>query len=182
MRYFPLIPRLKLSYADPELAMLYQWHAVNQNETEVTGPVDGTSWKQFREKYPTKMADPQSLLLGLAMDGVSPFKMSGHSTPYSIWPVIVNTYNLPPWLATKHGYCWLVMILPGPDQIPQDKLDTYLRPLIEELLKLWTGVEAIDGSIASDIGPRQFTLRAALFCTMHDWPGLEIYPRQVDSS
>lgn len=113
MQYFPLIQRLKLAYADPELAMLYQWHKDNQNDAELTGPVDAEAWKHLRSLYPAKLGDPRSLLLGLAMDGVSPFCMSGHSTPYSIWPVIINTYNLPPWLATKHGYCWLVMILPG---------------------------------------------------------------------
>ncbi len=118
MRYFPLIPRLRLAYADPELAKLYQWHKDNQNEEELAGPVDAEAWRHLWSSFPAELFDPRSLLLGLAMDGVSPFHMSGRSTPYSIWPVIVNTYNLPPWLATKHGYCWLVMILPGPKQIP----------------------------------------------------------------
>ncbi len=113
MRYFPLIPRLLLAYADPELARLYQWHKDNQNKGELTGPVDGEAWMHLRALFPVELSDPRSLLLGLAMDGVSPFRMSGHSTPYSVWPVILNTFNLPPWLATKHGYCWLVMILPG---------------------------------------------------------------------
>lgn len=113
MRYFPLIPRLLLAYEDSELATLYQWHEYNKNETVLAGPVDGDAWKDLRQRYPRKLSDPRSLLLGLAMDGVSPWNMSGTSTPYSIWPVIMNTYNMPPWLATKHGYCWLVMILPG---------------------------------------------------------------------
>jgi hypothetical protein len=108
-----LIPRLVLAYANPELATLYQWHQDNQNLEELTDPVDGKSWKHLRGKFPVQLADAWSLMLGLAMDGVSPFHMTGHLSPYSIWPVIVNTYNLPPWLATKHGYCWLVLIIPG---------------------------------------------------------------------
>lgn len=131
MRYFPLIPRLLLSFADPELASLYQWHANNQNDGELTGPVDGLAWKTFRAKFPEKMADPRSMMLGLAMDGVSPFRMSGHSTPYSIWPVIVNTYNLPPWMATKHGYSWLSMILLG------DTSQSHLRTCPTELAVPW---------------------------------------------
>lgn len=113
MRYFPLIYRLVLAYADPELARLYQWHKDNGNPDSMTGPMDSAAWRHARASFPTQMGDARSLLLGLAMDGISLFNMAGHSSPYSMWPVIVNTYNLPPWLATKHGYCWLVMILPG---------------------------------------------------------------------
>jgi hypothetical protein len=113
MPYYSLIQRFLLAFEDRELASFLQWHKDNQNNTDLTGPVDGQAWKHLRSTYPAKFDDPRSLLLGLAMDGVSPFRMSGHTSPYSVWPVIINTYNLPPWLATKPGYCWLVMILPG---------------------------------------------------------------------
>jgi hypothetical protein len=113
MRYFPLIPRLQRAFENPHLAKLYQWHNDNQMEGKLSGPIDGTDWKDARTRFLEKMMDPRSLLLGLAMDGVSPFGNGGHSTPYSIWPMMINTYNLPPWLATKHGYAWLSMILPG---------------------------------------------------------------------
>jgi hypothetical protein len=49
--------------------------------------------------FPTQMGDARFLLLGLAMDRILPFNMVGHSSPYSMWPVIVNTYNLPTWLS-----------------------------------------------------------------------------------
>jgi hypothetical protein len=59
----------------------------------------------------------------------------------------------------------------GPTQIPAESLDIYLRPLMDKLQQLWTGVVAVDGSIGMDQGDRRFKLHAALFCTTHDWPG-----------
>jgi hypothetical protein len=112
MHYFPLIYRLVLAYADLELACFNQWHKDNRNLDSMTSPMDFEAWRHAQASFPTQMGDARLLLLGLAMDGISPFNMADHLSPYSIWPVIVNTYNLPPWLATKHGYCWLVMILP----------------------------------------------------------------------
>lgn len=60
----------------------------------------------------------------------------------------------------------------GPSQIPESSLDVYFGPLMDELQKLWKGVRAFDGSRIVNGRPQRFTLRAALFCTMHDWPGL----------
>jgi hypothetical protein len=77
----------------------------------MTGLVDSKAWRHAQASFPTQMGDARLLLLGLAMDGISLFNMVGHSSPYSIWPVIVNTYNLSPWLAIKHGYYWPMMIL-----------------------------------------------------------------------
>lgn len=59
----------------------------------------------------------------------------------------------------------------GPSQIPADSLDIYFGPLMEELQQLWKGVNALDASRSTISGPSHFKLRAALFCTMHDWPG-----------
>lgn len=59
---------------------------------------------------------------------------------------------------------------PGPAQIPHQFLDIYLRPLYKELMLLWRGVQAIDGSVLPG-RTSEFVLHAALFCTMHDWPG-----------
>lgn len=113
MRYCPLVPRLLLAYQNPELARLYKWHATNKLDGSLRGPIEGEAWSHIEEKFPNKFEDPRAVRLALAMDGMCPFGSSGHSGPYSILPVFLTTYNLPPWLATKSGYCWLSMILPG---------------------------------------------------------------------
>ena len=53
----------------------------------------------------------------------------------------------------------------GPSQVPPEKVDTYLAPVVKELNQLWEGVEAID-----DKGP--FTLKAILMWGIHDYPGM----------
>jgi hypothetical protein len=49
----------------------------------------------------------------------------------------------------------------------------YMEPLIDELLKLYyTGVPAVD--VSAPAGFRNFTVKAALLWTIHDWPGKQI--------
>ena len=65
-----------------------------------------------------------------------------------MWPVILTTYNLPPWLCMKEPYIMLTLLIPGPST-PGKDMDLFLRPLVEELEELWKdGVlvrEAVDG-------------------------------------
>nr|GEU81611.1 hypothetical protein [Tanacetum cinerariifolium] len=52
------------------------------------------TWKDFDEKNPEFATDPRNVRLALASGGFNPFKTMNVS--YSIWPVIVILYNLPP--------------------------------------------------------------------------------------
>ncbi|GJS91510.1 retrotransposon gag domain, retroviral aspartyl protease [Tanacetum coccineum] len=67
------------------------------------------------------------------------------SQSYSMWPVILTTYNLPPWLCMKESSFMLTLLIPGPKS-PGKDIDVYLRPLIDDLKDLWAkpGVETID--------------------------------------
>nr|GFC85192.1 hypothetical protein [Tanacetum cinerariifolium] len=56
-------------------------------------PVDGKAWKDFHTKYSDFAAEPRNVRLGLAADGFNPF--GNLSQSYSMWPVILTTYNLP---------------------------------------------------------------------------------------
>ncbi|XP_052185250.1 uncharacterized protein LOC127796886 [Diospyros lotus] len=101
------------------------------------------------------MSKPHNVRLGLASDGFQPFAHS--KTSYSIWPVFLIPYNLPPWMCIKDSNLILSMIIPGPEG-PGDAIDVYLQPLIEELQELWeVGVETFDASIHQN-----FKMHAAL--------------------
>ncbi|GJQ93916.1 hypothetical protein Tco_0005055 [Tanacetum coccineum] len=54
------------------------------------------------------------------------------SPTYSNVPVILTTYNLPPWLCMKESNFMLTLLIPGPKSSGKD-IDVYLRPLIEDL-------------------------------------------------
>lgn len=51
---------------------------------------------------------------------------------YSIWPVIVFSYNLPPNMCMRKEYNFLTLMVPGPYS-PGKCLDVYMRLLIDEL-------------------------------------------------
>nr|GFA45549.1 hypothetical protein [Tanacetum cinerariifolium] len=97
-------------------------------------PVDGRAWKNFDTKYLDFVKEPRNVRLGLAADGFNPF--GNHSQAYSMWPVILTTYNLPPWLRMKESSFMLTLLIPGLKS-PGKDIDVYLRPLIEDLKVLW---------------------------------------------
>ena len=67
--------------------------------------------------------------MGLAMNGVNPFGL--HSTKWSMWPVVLVNYNIPPWLSIKKGHLLLSLIIP--DKRKVKNISVYLAPLIDEL-------------------------------------------------
>nr|XP_043633264.1 uncharacterized protein LOC122604436 [Erigeron canadensis] len=165
MRYFSLTPRLKRLYNSRHTAKDMTWHATGQC-TEVGKmhhPVDGTTWKGFDKRYPDFASEPRNVRLGLAADGFNPF--GNMSVSYSMWPVILTTYNMPPWLCMKESTFMLTLLIPGPKSPGRD-MDIFLRPLVEELKSLWScGVKTQDASTNTT-----FTMRAMLLWTINDFP------------
>jgi len=71
--------------------------------------------------------------LGLCTDDFTPFSISGIS--YSVWPIVVTPYNLPPEMCMTTTYMFLSCIILGPTN-PKNMIDVYLQPLIDELKML----------------------------------------------
>ena len=166
LRYFPIIPRLQRLYKSSHTAKDMIWHATGKctEPGKMQHPVDGGAWKKFDTKYPDFAKEPRNVRLGLAADGFNPF--GNLSQAYSMWPVILTTYNLPPWLCMKESSFMLTLLIPGPKS-PGKDIDVYLRPLIEDLKDLWDlkGVETID--VASG---QKFNMRAMVLWTINDFP------------
>ncbi|XP_021865807.1 uncharacterized protein [Spinacia oleracea] len=145
-------------------ASLMRWHdGKKKKDDTMRHPVDGAAWESFDKEFPEFASDPRNVRLGLASDGFQPFANS--KTPYSIWPVVLMPYNLPPYLCMQQSNILLSMLIPGPKG-PGDAIDIYLQPLIEELKDLWdTCVETFDAATQ-----HHFNLRAALMWTINDFP------------
>jgi len=143
-----------------------RWHHEDvNNDGQMRHPRDSEAWKSFNMSHNEFASEPRNVRLGLASDGFNPFGTM--STTYSIWPVVLMAYNLPPWMCMKQSSIILSMIIPGKKQ-PGNDIDVYLQPLIEELNELWTeGIETYDASLSEN-----FTLRATLMWTISDFPGL----------
>ncbi|CAL1411660.1 unnamed protein product [Linum trigynum] len=140
------------------------WHHENKAGGEVMRhPSDSLAWKSFDGLHQSFSADPRNVRLALASDGFQPFAHS--KTPYSIWPVVLIPYNLPPSMIMKPSNFILSMLIPGPES-PGDAIDVYLQPLIEDLKDLWEeGVTTFDSSKRQN-----FHLRATLLWTINDFP------------
>ncbi|CAM8923534.1 unnamed protein product [Rhodiola kirilowii] len=140
------------------------WHAsLRDDDTRMVHHADGESWKHFDSCYPSFASETRNIRLGLCSDGFSPWGMS--SKQYSIWPVMVTPYNLPPWTCMKKRFMWLTVLILGPSN-PKKRLDIYLRPLLDDLVHLWNvRVETYDTS-----RKQNFMMRAALMWTISDFP------------
>nr|GEZ01152.1 hypothetical protein [Tanacetum cinerariifolium] len=84
------------------------WHATGKctKPDKMQHPVDGRAWKNFDTKYLDFAKEPRNVRLGLAADGFNPF--GNLSQAYSMWPVILTTYNLPPlsgWSGQGYKAC-----------------------------------------------------------------------------
>lgn len=164
LRYFPLRPRLKKLFMSSKTANLMKWHQEGRSKDGKLGhPADSVAWKTFDSLHPNFASDPRNVRLGLASDGFNPYKTI--SSRYSIWPVVLMTYNLAPWDCMKQPYLMLSLLIPGPSS-PKRNIDIYLEPLIDELKELWEkGFETYDAS-----SKQLFQAHAALLWTISDLP------------
>ncbi|GJR79149.1 reverse transcriptase domain-containing protein [Tanacetum coccineum] len=98
--------------------------------------VDGRAWKNFDIKYPDFLKEPRNVRLGLAADGFNPF--DNPSQAYSMWPVILTTYNLPPWLCMKESSFMLTLLITGLKSSGKD-IDTINDFLARSSSSGWSG-------------------------------------------
>ena len=166
LRHFSLVPRLQRMFVSKEAAEETQWHKLKRQpqEKEMSHPADGEAWQDFDRQYPDFVEDARNIRLGLATDGFNPF--GNMNTKYSMWPVIVVPYNLPPWACMEESNFLMTLLIPGPSA-PSKDFDVFLDPLVEDLLQLWKGVRTYDA-----LAGKMFNLRAVVLWCIHDYPAL----------
>lgn len=165
LRYFPLKPRLQRLFMSRMTAVDMRWHKEKRvrEENVFRHPADSKVWEDFDKENEWFSNEPRNIRLGLASDGFNPF--GDMSTMYSMWPVMLMPYNLPPWKCMKDPFIFMSLLIPGPKS-PGNDIDVYLRPLIDELKDLWeNGVETYDV-----VTKQTFQLHTALLWTINDFP------------
>ena len=95
--------------------------------------VDSLAWKNFDKVHPSFAQKSRNVRLGLASDGFNPF--GNMLISYSMWPVVLIPYNLPPWMCMKQKIFMLSLLIHGLTA-PRNDIDIYLQPLIDELNEL----------------------------------------------
>jgi hypothetical protein len=111
----------------------------------------------------TYFGDHRDVALGLSTDGFAPFKRRKQTA----WPLILFNYNLPPDIRFHLEFILAVGVIPGPKK-PKD-MDSFLWPLMQELLRLGKGVAAFDV-----LESTRFALRAFLILVFGDIPAMSM--------
>jgi len=180
-RYTPLIPQLIAYFLNRELNDRMRYRSDGHQKTKastnsyMSDIFDGSHYLGLLEKEVTinghglghtYFSDPRDVALGLATDGVNPWRRRKST----FWPIILYNFNLPPEERFHDNNAICIGEVPGPEK-PKD-MDSFLYPLIQELLKLSIGVRAYDV-----IEKEVFTLRAYLVTVFGDIPAISMLLR-----
>lgn len=169
LRYFPIKPRLQRLFMSSKIASKMRWHKERRLDEEgiLRHPADSLAWKHLDKQFSFFSQDPRNVRLGLASDGFTPWSNLGNS--YSMWPVILSVYNLPPYDCMRATSLIMSLLIPGPTY-PGKDIDVYLQPLIEDLKDLWNvGIETYDICTKET-----FQMHAAVLWTISDLPAYSL--------
>ena len=88
------------------------WHSKNRSTDGIVRlPMDSEARRHIEATWPDFAADPRNLTFGMATDGFSPHGRFG--SQYSMWPIMLVNYNIPPWDAIKKENIILGVLIPG---------------------------------------------------------------------
>ncbi|XP_074373627.1 uncharacterized protein LOC141713976 [Apium graveolens] len=135
------------------------------NDDKMRHPDDSPSWRNIDYRWSAFGSESRNIRLALSADGINPHT-NGLVNRYTCWPVVLVTYNLPPWLCMKRKFMMLSVLVPGPHE-PGNNIDVYLQPLIDDLKKLW---EEGEPNVYDAYSKSYFTLKAILLWTINDFP------------
>ena len=98
---------------------------------------DGDGWKAQQHDEERFFQEARNLLIGLCVDGVSPFAIS--PTAFSMMCLVFQLYNIPADLRKTYENLLIWGIMEG-----KGKPDLVFRVLAEDLAVLWRGVSVFD--------------------------------------
>jgi hypothetical protein len=121
---------------------------------------DGKIWKNFpSESSPFFTPETADSHLGIMinLDWFQPFESSVYSCG-AIYGVICNLLRE---VRFKKENMLTLGLLPGPNEVKLHKINHYLSPIVDELLRFWNGIE---------IPAARRKIRLALICCSNDIP------------
>ena len=112
-----------------------RWHREGRKKDGLMRhPADSPAWKHFDARYKKFSSEIRNVRLGLATDSFNPF--GNMNLSYSIWPIILIPYNLPPWICMQQSNFILSVLVPG-KKSPGKDMDVYMQLTIDDLLECW---------------------------------------------
>ena len=138
-----------------------EWHnKFVRNCSQLSDVYCGRVWNDFLDyKGQPFLSASNSIAFMLNIDWFQPFK---HRV-YSIGVIYLAIMNLPRAIRFKRENIILVGLIPGPSE-PSKNMNTYLTPLVADLLTLWDGVPFSTCDNGTQV------IRCALLCIGCDLP------------
>lgn len=133
-----------------------EWRLRSVEQGILCDVFDGQIWKDFHDF----LSQSFNYALMINVDWFQPFK----HTPYSVGVIYVTVMNLPRHLRYNRQNVILVGIIPGPHE-PSHDINTFLRPMVDELLTFWNGIQLNVHGFSS-----KKLIRCALLCAACDTP------------
>ena len=174
--YMPLIPHLRALVSNCTFAPRLQYradeHANAHKPGTTTDIFDGRHYQSLlgervvvgdRTLPHNYFSDRRDIALGFATDGFAPFKKRKHTA----WILLIFNYNLPPDQRFQKDNILCAGIIPGPKK-PWDA-DSFIYPLVRELLELANGVSAYD-TLSNSL----FALHAYVIASFGDIPAVSM--------
>jgi len=136
LRYFLITLRLQRLFMSSKTIAHVTWHQSHDIVDEVmVHPSDSEGWKHFNNVHPQFSMKTKNVHLGLYINRFNPF--GSFAAFYSCWSVIPTVYKLSTGMCLKPEFMFLSKVIPDPNS-PNQNIDVYLRPLIDELKYLWS--------------------------------------------
>ncbi|KAE8219009.1 hypothetical protein CF319_g7214 [Tilletia indica] len=170
--YMPLLDRLRVMFRNPELSRLLRYRH-ERLEALRTARDTPNKWKDFVFSDVTDgignlhLADelglftaPTDVAISVATDGAQ--LLSNKDS--SVWIITGACLNTPPQLRFRRAHQFVLTIIPGPN--PPGDIESFFRPLMEEMARLSRGDWVWDG-----MDRKWFLLRAYLVGLYADQPG-----------
>ena len=136
------------------------WRSRSTSDTVYGDVYDGEVWRSFLS-YNGKpfLSLPYNYAFSIHVDWFQPYDRTQHS----VGVIYMAVMNLPRTDRFLQENIMLVGIIPGPHE-PSLTINSYLRPLVDELQQLWLGVKLTTSKNVSVFA------RAALICVACDIP------------
>lgn len=114
-----------------------QWRGREQIDDHLFDIYDGKAWNDMKGSDGRRFVnDKRSLMLSLNVDWFQP---SEHMQ-YSVGAIYLCINNLPRSCRNKLENCVLVGVMPGPKEQTAQQIGHYLKPMVNELKKLYQGI------------------------------------------
>ena len=159
--YKSLISSLQDMLKQPDfIRKCEEWRSAELDPDIYSDVYSGSVWKEFLGPDGSPfLSTPNNYALQLNVDWFNPFKHTQHSEGV----MYISILNLPRKERFSQENIILVGVIPGPKE-PSLHLNSYLEPLVTELLELWKGV------ILKNHNNHSVIVRAALICSSSDIP------------